>query len=113
MDIGGNIEKGEMIALFRGTPARSFRPEDAAGRVASGSSVGTWTTLAMAGSRLAPRTSHALATPSAPRYSFLYGEPKAAGGLSRLEATESTATVTRYGREPKRKVRPRVALNWT
>jgi ribulose-bisphosphate carboxylase large chain len=37
--------KDELVALFRIIPAEGFSVEDAAGRVASESSVGTWTTL--------------------------------------------------------------------
>ncbi|MDV3278629.1 MAG: type III ribulose-bisphosphate carboxylase [Nitrososphaerales archaeon] len=45
VDVKSNPKGGDLIALFRITPARGFTVEDAAGRVASESSVGTWTTL--------------------------------------------------------------------
>lgn len=38
-------EKDDLVALFRIIPAEGFTMEEAAGRVASESSVGTWTTL--------------------------------------------------------------------
>jgi ribulose-bisphosphate carboxylase large chain len=37
--------KDDLVALFKVTPAKGFTMEEAAGRVASESSVGTWTTL--------------------------------------------------------------------
>ena len=45
VDLKGVPRKGDLIALFRIMPAQGFTVEDAAGRVASESSVGTWTTL--------------------------------------------------------------------
>jgi len=45
VDLKGRPNRGDLIALFRIIPAPGFTMEDAAGRVASESSVGTWTTL--------------------------------------------------------------------
>lgn len=45
VDLKRKPSKAELVALFRITPAQGFTMEDAAGRVASESSVGTWTTL--------------------------------------------------------------------
>ena len=45
VNFGGKPGKGDLLALFRVTPAPGFTLADAAGRVASESSVGTWTTL--------------------------------------------------------------------
>ena len=45
VDVGARPGEGDLVALFRITPAPGFSLEDAAGRVASESSVGTWTTL--------------------------------------------------------------------
>lgn len=45
VDFEAEPRRGDLIALFRITPAQGFSLEDAAGRVASESSVGTWTTL--------------------------------------------------------------------
>ncbi|MDG7027576.1 MAG: type III ribulose-bisphosphate carboxylase [Nitrososphaerota archaeon] len=45
VDLKARPGKEDTIALFRVTPAPGFTMEDAAGRVASESSVGTWTTL--------------------------------------------------------------------
>lgn len=45
VDLKSRPSKGDLVALFRIKPAQGFTLEDAAGRVASESSVGTWTTL--------------------------------------------------------------------
>ena len=45
VDLHSSPGRGDLLALFRITPAQGFSMEDAAGRVASESSVGTWTTL--------------------------------------------------------------------
>jgi ribulose-bisphosphate carboxylase large chain len=45
VDLKRKPSKTELVALFRITLAQGFTMEDAAGRVASESSVGTWTTL--------------------------------------------------------------------
>jgi ribulose-bisphosphate carboxylase large chain len=45
VDLGRMPKSDDLIALYRVTPAPGFTMEDAAGRVASESSVGTWTTL--------------------------------------------------------------------
>ena len=45
VDLKARPRADELVALFRITPAPGFTMEDAAGRVASESSVGTWTTL--------------------------------------------------------------------
>ncbi len=45
VDFKSRPSKADLIALFRIIPAQGFTLEDAAGRVASESSVGTWTTL--------------------------------------------------------------------
>jgi ribulose-bisphosphate carboxylase large chain len=45
VDLKAKPASGDLVALFRLTPASGFTMEDAAGRVASESSVGTWTTL--------------------------------------------------------------------
>ncbi len=45
VDLKARPAKDDLVALFRLTPASGFTMEDAAGRVASESSVGTWTTL--------------------------------------------------------------------
>jgi ribulose-bisphosphate carboxylase large chain len=45
VDLKSTPKKDDLVALFRMTPAPGFTMEDAAGRVASESSVGTWTTL--------------------------------------------------------------------
>lgn len=45
LDVDSTPKKGDLVALFRISPAEGFTLEDAAGRVASESSVGTWTTL--------------------------------------------------------------------
>ena len=45
IELGNRPSEDALIALFRITPAAGFTMEDAAGRVASESSVGTWTTL--------------------------------------------------------------------
>ena len=45
VDLKARPAPDDLVALFRLTPAAGFTIEDAAGRVASESSVGTWTTL--------------------------------------------------------------------
>jgi ribulose-bisphosphate carboxylase large chain len=45
VDLESTPKKDDLVALFRIVPAPGFTIEDAAGRVASESSVGTWTTL--------------------------------------------------------------------
>ena len=45
VDLRASPRRGDLVALFKITPAPGFEMEDAAGRVASESSVGTWTTL--------------------------------------------------------------------
>lgn len=45
VDLRSTPKRDDLIALFRVTPSPGFAMEDAAGRVASESSVGTWTTL--------------------------------------------------------------------
>lgn len=45
VDLNGRPAKDDLVALFKITPSPGFTMEDAAGRVASESSVGTWTTL--------------------------------------------------------------------
>lgn len=45
VDLKARPGRDDLVALFRVTPAQGFTLSDAAGRVASESSVGTWTTL--------------------------------------------------------------------
>jgi ribulose-bisphosphate carboxylase large chain len=45
VDLKSRPAKDDLVALFRITPSPGFTMEDTAGRVASESSVGTWTTL--------------------------------------------------------------------
>lgn len=45
VDLKHRPGKDELVALFKVTPAKGFTMKEAAGRVASESSVGTWTTL--------------------------------------------------------------------
>ncbi len=46
VDLGYNPSKDDLVCLFRVEPAKGFSMKEAAGRVASESSVGTWTELA-------------------------------------------------------------------